>query len=329
MVLPLTDGAPKVTKEIVGHALELTIHHPTIGPKICNKWITVDTIIDAIRAASVINASMGMNARLLGTLLPKIPKYASIDRFDGSNLSGFFRAKYSKQSYYIILPPGEQPEYPLFDKQWKEEVERVKSLISFRSLKSNDIPPVEHLPDQEKKGSSVQSRATSSVNPQNTKSDNHERQQDYDYVSMARQQLVSGTFWDSPEAYKLFKPRPSDSNCLSAIERRIKLLQRAQQYEGWRDLVHGGDPDNVCTNYAKLVIRQKSMFILKAYQIATLEMNRKTWLECCDLAVREINLLGVTLTTRGDNLSRWHRLFRTREAFLLPNIEARVGKDPV
>ncbi|KAG7349101.1 hypothetical protein IV203_011698 [Nitzschia inconspicua] len=151
MVLPLTDDAPKVTKEILGHALELTIHHPTIGPKICKKWITVDTIIDAIRAAAVIDASMGMNARLLNILLSKIQKYQLIDRFDGSNLSGFFRAKYSKQSYYIILPPGEQAEYPLFDKQWKEEVERVKSLISFRSLKSNDIPPVEHLLEQEKK----------------------------------------------------------------------------------------------------------------------------------------------------------------------------------
>ncbi|KAG7373782.1 hypothetical protein IV203_012877 [Nitzschia inconspicua] len=222
MVLPLTDDAPKVTKEILGHALELTIHHPTISPKICNKWITVDTIIDAIRAAAVIDASMGMNARLLGTLLPKIPKYESIDRFDGSNLSGFFQAKYSKQSYYIILPP------------------------------------VEQLLEQGKKGSPVQRRATYIVNPQNTKSDSHERQQDSghvsksdsherqqdsDHVFMPRQQSVSGTFWDSPEAYKLFKPRPSDSNCLSAVERRIELLQRAQQFEGWRDLVHGRDPD--------------------------------------------------------------------------------------
>ncbi|KAG7339011.1 hypothetical protein IV203_030424 [Nitzschia inconspicua] len=344
MVLRLTDDAPKVTKKILGHALELTIHHPTIGPKICNKWITVDTIIDAIRAAAVIDASIGMNGRLLGTLLPKIPKYESIGRFDGSNLSGFFRAKYSKQSYYIILPPGEQAEYPLFDKQWKEEVEKEKSLISFRSLKSNDIPPVEQLLEQGKKGSPVQRRATYIVNPQNTKSDSHERQQDSgqvsksdsherqqdsDHVDMPRQQSVSGTYWDSPEAYKLFKPRQCGSNCLSAVERRIKLLQRAQQFEGWRDLVHGRDPDNVCSNYDKLVIRQKSMFILKAYQIAILEMNRKTWLECCEIAVHEINLLGVTLTTRGDNLSRWHRLFRTREAFLHPNLEARVGRDPL
>ncbi|KAG7350599.1 hypothetical protein IV203_009959 [Nitzschia inconspicua] len=349
MVLPLTDDAPKVTKEILGHALELTIHHPTIGPKICNKWITVDTVIDAIRAAAVIDTSMVMNARLLNILLSKIQKYQLIDRFDGSNLSGFFRAKYSKQSYYIILPPGEQAAYPLFDKQWKEEVERVKSLISFRSLKSNDIPPVEHLLEQEKKGSSVQRQATYCVNPQNTKSDIHERQQDSDHVSMPkntksdsherqqdsdhvdmpRQQSVCGTYWDSPEAYKLFRPRQCDSNCLSAVERRIKLLQRAQQFEGWRDLVHGRDPDNVCSNYDKLVIRQKSMFILKAYQIATLEMNRKTWLERCEIAVHEINLLGVTLTTRGDILSRWHRLFRTREAFLHPNLEARVGRDPL
>ncbi|KAG7347878.1 hypothetical protein IV203_016583 [Nitzschia inconspicua] len=292
MVLPLTDDAPKVTKEILGHALELTIHHPTIGPKICNKWITVDTIIDAIRAAAVIDTSVVMNARLLNILLSKIQKYQLIDRFDGS-------------------------------KFWKEEVERVKSLISFRSLKSNDIPPVEHLLEQEKKGSSVQRQATYCVNPQNTKSDIHERQQDSDHVSMTkntesdsherqqdsdhvdmpRQQSVCGTYWDSPEAYKLFRPRQCDSNCLSAVERRIKLLQRAQQFEGWRDLVHGRDPDNVCSNYDKLVIRQKSMFILKAYQIATLEMNRKTWLECCEIADKK-NLLH-------------------------PNLEARVGRDPL
>ncbi|KAG7337875.1 hypothetical protein IV203_025935 [Nitzschia inconspicua] len=66
MVLPLTDDAPKVTKEILGHALELTIHHPTIGPKICNKWITVDTIIDDIRAAGKglpVHISLSRNSR--------------------------------------------------------------------------------------------------------------------------------------------------------------------------------------------------------------------------------------------------------------------------
>ncbi|KAG7340264.1 hypothetical protein IV203_023807 [Nitzschia inconspicua] len=124
-----------------------------------------------------------MNARLFNILLSKIQKYQLIDRFDGSNLSGFFRAKYSKQSYYIILPPGEQAEYPLFDKQWKEEVERVKSLISFRSLKSNNIPLVEQLLEEGKKGSPVQRRATYIVNLQNTKSDSHERQQNSGQVS--------------------------------------------------------------------------------------------------------------------------------------------------
>ncbi|KAG7349554.1 hypothetical protein IV203_012151 [Nitzschia inconspicua] len=42
-----------------------------------------------------------------------------------------------------------------------------------------------------------------------------------------------------------------------------------------------------------------------------------------------VTFARVTLTTRGDNLSRWHRLFRTREAFLHPNLEARVGRDPL
>ncbi|KAG7351046.1 hypothetical protein IV203_010406 [Nitzschia inconspicua] len=60
MVLPSTDDAPKVTKEILGKAFELTIHHPTIGPKICNEWITVDTFIDAIGAADIIDTSIVM-----------------------------------------------------------------------------------------------------------------------------------------------------------------------------------------------------------------------------------------------------------------------------
>ncbi|KAG7357902.1 hypothetical protein IV203_014515 [Nitzschia inconspicua] len=324
MVLPLTDDAPKVTKEILGHALELTIHHPTIGPKICNKWITVDTIIDAIRAAAVIDASIGMNGRLLGTLLPKMAGCWALSS-----------RRFRSMSRSIVL------------------TEAICLVSSEQNIQNNHIisychrvsKPNTHylLLEQGKKGTPVQRRATYIVNPQNTKSDSHERQQnsgqvsksdsherqkDSDHVDMPRQQSVSGTYWDSPED-KLFKPRQCDSNCLSAVERRIELLQRAQQFEGWRDLVHGRDPDNVCSNYDKLVIRQKSMFILKAYKIAILEMNRKTWLECCEIAVHEINLLGVTLTTRGDNLSRWHGLFRTREAFLHPNLEARVGRDPL
>ncbi len=272
MVLPASDGTSKVTKEILEHAFELTTNHPTIGLKIRNKWITTDTIIDAIRAAAVIATSMVMTSRLVNTLLPKIPKYKTIDRFDGSNSPGLFQVKYTKQSYYIILQRGEQAEYPLFDKQWKEEVNRMKNLISFRSLKSNNIPAFQRSYDETQKQSSVsQSQANYNINPQNTKKSSQDNQNDSESVASEQKNLVSATFWDSPEAHALFKPRPSDSSCLPALERRIKLLQRAQQHEGWRDLVYGRDPDNICTNYDKLVIRQKSMLILKHTRLLSLK----------------------------------------------------------
>ncbi|KAG7348863.1 hypothetical protein IV203_011460 [Nitzschia inconspicua] len=139
MVLPLTDDAPKVTKEILGHALELTIHHPTIGPKICNKWITVDTIIDAIRAAAVIDTSMVMNARLLNILLSKIQKYQLIDRFDGSNLSVERRSGKGEEFDFI-------------------SVAEIKRHSTSRTPAGAGI-----------KGSSVQRRATYCVNPRTRK----------------------------------------------------------------------------------------------------------------------------------------------------------------
>ncbi|KAG7354530.1 hypothetical protein IV203_003886 [Nitzschia inconspicua] len=259
MVLPLTDDAPKVTKEILGHALELTIHHPTIGPKIWNKWITVDTIIDAIRAAAIIYASMGMNARLLGTLLPKIPKYESIDRFDGSNLSVERRSGKGKEFDFISVAEFKRHSTSRTAAATREKgspVQRQATYIVNPQNTKSDI----HERQQDSDHVSM---------PKNTKSDSHERQQDSDHVDMPRQQSLCGTYWDSPEAYKLFRPRPSDSNCLSAVERRIKLLQRAQQFEGWRDLVHERDPDMAWPtlpfeHYSTLQIQNNDMKQMRA-----------------------------------------------------------------
>ncbi|KAG7349749.1 hypothetical protein IV203_012346 [Nitzschia inconspicua] len=104
----------------------------------------------------------------------------------------------------------EEAEYLLFDEQWREEEEIS---ISFRSLKSNDIQSVEQLPDKGKKGSSVQCWATYSVIPRDTKSYSHESQYDYDYVSMPRQQLVSGSGSSQDRLIRIvFRPLKDASN---------------------------------------------------------------------------------------------------------------------
>ncbi|KAG7342833.1 hypothetical protein IV203_020777 [Nitzschia inconspicua] len=99
MVLPLTDDAR--TQGHQGNSLARvgTDHPDNWSQDLQQMDHTVDTIIDAIRAAAaIIDASMGMNTPIVvqNILLPKIPKYESIDRFDGSNFVWFLPSKICK-----------------------------------------------------------------------------------------------------------------------------------------------------------------------------------------------------------------------------------------
>jgi hypothetical protein len=109
--------------------------------------------------------------------------------------------------------------------------------------------------------------------------------------------------------------------------RRIRKLRLVQtETEGWRYAVIGRDKTNACTDKNKLVFRQKSLLLCKAYILAVKLMNKKTWLHCCAIACARLNEIGITQTKNSEVLADYNRTFRKEEAFPHPNIEIRAER---
>lgn len=195
-MVPGSSACLRVTREILGSAVKHVTFHPSIGPRIKGKWITADIIISAIKALAVLDNEMEVNPRLLNILLPKIPQFKNLDRFDGTNMSGLFWIVHSKQKYYMFVEKGEQVEYPMFETTWKARTSALMETILFCSTKSNSIP-VTKLADNchQKRKATDNSTDKSSIG---------HTSEDTPYLqstsTSTRQQLVVNTFWNLPEA---------------------------------------------------------------------------------------------------------------------------------
>ncbi|KAI2493715.1 hypothetical protein MHU86_20819 [Fragilaria crotonensis] len=158
------------------------------------------------------------------------------------------------------------------------------------------------------------------------------------------------SYWpESPEAYLLFKPRrefvsvfDSAQNATTsttmeyietpqeALERRILQLKAVHESENsWRCVVQGGDPDNYCTKTEIYEIRQRSLFLILAYQLALQHMNKWTWHECCRDACKTLNGLGLNQATFYKTVAQWNMGFRELECFPHPNLYVQCGKRPL
>jgi hypothetical protein len=76
--------------------------------------------------------------------------------------------------------------------------------------------------------------------------------------------IVVHTYWDSPEAKKLFLGNVGDNR--NVLQQRIERLQLVHQtIDGWRDLVDKHDKNNLCSAYDIFKIRQRTSTFCLAY----------------------------------------------------------------
>ena len=96
------------------------------------------------------------------------------------------------------------------------------------------------------------------------------------------------------------------------------MLKKVNSYENGYILVSpicAENGDNYVSNHNKFTIRQKSLFLLKAYQIALDEMRVGVrWLDhICHKAVVELNNYGFKTATHRGVVARWNQDFRTND----------------
>ena len=65
------------------------------------------------------------------------------------------------------------------------------------------------------------------------------------------------------------------------------------------------------------------------YQIALLEINCKTWRECCKQTCKLLDILGMMQATFFKTIANWIKVFRRFECFPHPNPYVQCGKRPL
>ena len=300
-------------------AIMATMNHPTIGQKVKNHWIQSNMLYDAIVAMAVISPHLDFKASSFNRLFSKSQIFRDCERFDGSNMSGIFKVIYSKKTYLYITEQGSQVSYPLVCPEFAKEAHELKLATSFRSGRSNLVPTA---------------ATAEAINLHRAKNKNSRPTNDYiDLVESPRtkkQKIQDQTFWQSPEAVALFHPKSIDEmSVVNTLQRRIRILKAAQKHDQWRLVCQGHDPDNICSDFDKVALRQKSLCLLQAYQIALTKMPETTWLACCKEATTILNALGIDIANSGKTVATYNRVFRTNEVFLHPNLAARTGKNPL
>ena len=146
--------------------------------------------------------------------------------------------------------------------------------------------------------------------------------------------ILVETYWDSPEAKKLFLGDSNDNRgVVEVLEQRIERLQQANKtIDGWCDIIDKHDKDNLCSPYDVFIIRQRCSILCLAYIYALEEMNSASWIEdCCAQAIFDSNKMGIeAAATYNKTVAGWNILLRAnREHFPLPNPRIHKLKNPL
>ena len=143
-------------------------------------------------------------------------------------------------------------------------------------------------------------------------------------------------YWKSPEAAKLFlgidgstkrSRRPTDGegtfdrvNVEQTMANRIRVLKSVQQEaDGWKKVVYTHDVHDACSHTDVFILRQKSLFICRAYELALDKLPFTTWNDCCQQAIDELSVFGFNLATNSRTVANWNQSFRKHALFPHPN----------
>ncbi|KAI2510949.1 hypothetical protein MHU86_3421 [Fragilaria crotonensis] len=305
---------------------------PVYGPRFTNCWLPAATWVDVLRKTGHIDASIIIDVRKFNTAMSRAALFGSVmSRFDGSNLSGVFRVSYQHQHFYFVTKETRQVMYPSpLNQSWKKKVLEI-------AANALAIPSTRSRPSTVDYATVLHESVAGEDDADASEQESPNKRQRVDAVAAGNPAVCS--YWpESPEAYQLFKPRRESVSIENttvdtttgttvylespqeAVERRIILLQSVHESsEGWRGVVMGGDTENYCTKTEIFEIRQRSIFLCLAYQLALANMNAWTWHDCCKEACKTLNRLGLNQATFYKTVAEWNMVFRKFESFPHPN----------
>jgi len=98
--------------------------------------------------------------------------------------------------------------------------------------------------------------------------------------------------------------------------------------DGYQTVIEGHDPHNMCTQFQIFELWQHCALLCMAYVNARENMNSVTWQECCCLACKQLNVIGIQQAIDYKIIQSWNISFRGCKEFPHPNPVAALGKIP-
>ncbi|KAI2499988.1 hypothetical protein MHU86_14511 [Fragilaria crotonensis] len=285
--------------------------------RVWKKWLPAETWAEALRASGLIDADVHLidvksfNAAMIRSKLDFNGHL--MERFDGTNNSGIF----SDLSEEVVLL-GYGSKYTI-------RAPSILSLLSFHDNNTSDVTHPETTSNKRQRTGSIQEVVDSLGTDAIVVDESVHFQAD------------RFSYWDSREAYNLFGGQNARAfgeveghNTKDTLEHHIKILKSvSEDQNGWRNVVEGRDPDNLCTALDIFMLRGRAIILCFAYQTAIAQMNKWTWQQCCTKACEQLNQLGLVQATHRRTVQDWNVEFRKRGTFLHPNHIVRCGKRPL
>jgi len=239
-----------------------------------NKWTTDSTLVRAIDSVHVLDKRVAdLDTSRLNKSLTTNPKLRmSMDCFDGVNESGLCRVSHcgrffchltSKGNSKVSCPPATT------ENEWVAKIESAQESIfgaqrqqasavsSAAAAATTTVSGDAETPTNEREAVANVGPAPERlrlVSPPGSGSSN---------------QIATQSFWESPEAMKLFEPKESDNTVEETLKRRVKALAGAvAAADGWRNVVEGRDPDDLCSDSDVKAVQQRCMLLCQAHLIA-------------------------------------------------------------
>jgi hypothetical protein len=176
------------------------------------------------------------------------------------------------------------------------------SVDDLHIVSSKKRPP--NTPQQKGRSHLEQQSNTDDTTPRKGKK--KKKQKKTDEPTAASTAIATQCYFERQEARNLFATKSPDNMPVSAaLQNRIdKLKECSSTSDGWRDIVEGGDLDNVLSNHQIDCVRERARFILAALLYAKQHMgkHRRRWTfqTCCQAAITDLNRLGMNTTTNAE-----------------------------
>ena len=281
-----------------------------------DKWLTDETYFRAMKAQFPSLNSLDFNRCVMNRAIAVCGGGSMDDFTSSSNTTGIFRRKakvtdpFDNQKrtvwgYFVTTPGGLVARPPdgtrSFLSLLQDETINDRYSVARSLSEVVDLTKEIHVKSRAKRRAEAVDIAAAAAEAERAVGKKAKPSTDNTLESAAAggtasAQILLETYWDSPEAKKLFFGNSTDDRgVVDVLKQRIQRLQQVNRsQDGWRDLIDKHDVDNLCSAYDIFIIRQRCSILCLAFILALEEMNSVCWVEdCCAQAIYDSGRMSI------------------------------------